>query len=113
MSTRRPLGDRRVCLITGAGGTRGDGFRRALYTQYDIVAVHCNRPPGVPSQIEWFVDPQAELPENNSRVHLIRADLNEPGEVERVVDLALARFGTVDLLIDNAADRKSRAAGHG
>lgn len=58
----------RCVLITGPGGTLGDGFRRALYTQYDIAAVHCNRPPGVPSQIELFVNPQAELPESNSRV---------------------------------------------
>ncbi|MEV0293295.1 SDR family NAD(P)-dependent oxidoreductase [Nocardia sp. NPDC050710] len=102
----RPLGDRRVALITGAGGLLGNAFCQALYTEYDIVAVHRERTPGVPTQYEWFIDPfdpQAELPENRSQVYLIRADLNEKGEVERVIDLALARFGTVDLLINNAA----------
>ncbi|MFC9892359.1 SDR family NAD(P)-dependent oxidoreductase [Nocardia sp. NPDC127579] len=102
----RVLGDRKVALITGAGGLLGNAFCQALYTEYDIVAVHRGRTPGVPTQYEWFIDPfdpEAELPENNSQVYLLRSDLNEPGEVERVVDLALARFGTVDLLINNAA----------
>ncbi|WP_254189625.1 SDR family NAD(P)-dependent oxidoreductase [Nocardia noduli] len=102
----RVLGDRKVALITGAGGVLGNAFCQALYTEYDIVAVHRTRTPAVPTQYEWFVDPfdpEAELPENDSRVYLLESDLNEPGEVERVVDLALARFGTVDLLINNAA----------
>jgi NAD(P)-dependent dehydrogenase (short-subunit alcohol dehydrogenase family) len=43
------------------------------------------------------------LPENDVRVHVVRADLEADGEVERVVDLALARFGRVDLLVNNAA----------
>ncbi|BDT89934.1 SDR family NAD(P)-dependent oxidoreductase [Nocardia cyriacigeorgica] len=100
-------GERRVCLITGAGGRLGDAFCRALYTQYDIVAVCRNRVPAAPSQEEWFVDPlepDREVPQNASRVFIVRSDLTEPGEPERVVDLALARFGRVDLLVNNAAD---------
>ncbi|MGW0250247.1 SDR family NAD(P)-dependent oxidoreductase [Nocardia goodfellowii] len=98
-------GDRRVCLITGAGGRLGDQFCRRLYTDYDIVAVHRERLPSAPSQHEWFVDPfqpDDVVPENDSRVYLIKSELTEPGEVERVVDLALARFGRVDLLVNNA-----------
>ncbi|MEV6277116.1 SDR family NAD(P)-dependent oxidoreductase [Nocardia sp. NPDC051832] len=98
-------GERRVCLLTGAGGQLGDEFCRRLYTEYDIVAVHRERVPSAPSQHEWFIDPfqpDGAVPENDSRVHLIKADLTEPGEVERVVDLALARFGRVDLLVNNA-----------
>lgn len=97
---------RRVCLITGAGGPLGDAFCRALYTHFDIVAVHRARVPAVPSQYESFVDPfapWAALPENDSRVYLLEAELTASGAVERVVDLALARFGGVDLLINNAA----------
>ncbi|MFG1790647.1 SDR family NAD(P)-dependent oxidoreductase [Nocardia sp. NPDC049149] len=99
-------GERRVCLLTGASGTLGDLFCRTYYTDYDIVAVCRTRTPAVPSQLEWYVDPLAPeqpLPENDSRVFVIRADLAEPGEVERVVDLALARYGRVDLLVNNAA----------
>ncbi|GAA5103977.1 SDR family NAD(P)-dependent oxidoreductase [Nocardia iowensis] len=99
-------GERRVCLITGASGTLGDVFCRSYYTEYDIVAVCRTRTPAVPSQLEWFVDPldpEKAVPENNSRIFVVRADLTQPGEVERVVDLALARYGKVDLLVNNAA----------
>ncbi|WP_433660614.1 SDR family NAD(P)-dependent oxidoreductase [Nocardia sp. CA-128927] len=99
-------GERRVCLITGAGGTLGNVFCRSYYTEYDIVAVCRTQTPAVPSQLEWFVDPlepKKAVPENDSRVFVIRADLTAPGEVERVVDLALAKFGKVDLLVNNAA----------
>ncbi|AHH22301.1 oxidoreductase, SDR family [Nocardia nova SH22a] len=97
---------RRVCLLTGAGGRLGDAFCRAYHTGYDIVAVCRNRVPAAPSQEEWFIDPvepSRPVPENASRIFVVRADLSRPGEVERVVDLALARFGGVDLLVNNAA----------
>ncbi|WP_225725801.1 MULTISPECIES: SDR family NAD(P)-dependent oxidoreductase [unclassified Nocardia] len=99
-------GERRVCLLTGAGGLLGDAFCRAYYQQYDIVAVCRGRTPAAPSQDEWYVDPldpETPVPENDSRIHVLRAELLEPGEVERVVDLTLAKFGRVDLLVNNAA----------
>ncbi|MGW4089806.1 SDR family NAD(P)-dependent oxidoreductase [Nocardia sp. NPDC004750] len=99
-------GERRVCLLTGASGTLGDAFCQAYYRDYDIVAVCRTRTPAVPSQLEWYIDPlapDATVPENDSRVFVVRSDLTEPGEVERVIDLALARFGGVDLLVNNAA----------
>lgn len=98
--------DRRVCLLTGAGGTLGDAFCRAYGAQYDIVAVCRRRAPGVASQHEWFVDPLAPeqaVPENDTRVFVVRADLEKAGEVERVVELTLARHGRVDVLVNNAA----------
>ncbi|MET8773835.1 SDR family oxidoreductase [Nocardia sp. NPDC050713] len=107
-------GNRRVCLLTGAGGLLGDAFCRALYTAYDIVAVCGTRVPATPSQHEWFVDPfdpQGTVPENDSRVFLIRSDLTAPGEVDRVIDLALAKFGGVDLLVNNAASLRLHPQG--
>lgn len=101
----RPNG-RRVCLLTGAGGRLGNVFCRAHAAEYDIVAVCRGRRPDVPSQHESYVDPlepQAELPDNAGRVFTVLADLEEPGQVDRVVELALARFGRVDLLVNNAA----------
>lgn len=98
--------EKRVCLLTGAGGLLGSAFCQAYAHEYDIVAVVRGRTPAVPSQYESFVDPlnpDAQLSENDSSVHLIRADLEQPGQVQRVVDIALARFGRVDLLVNNAA----------
>ncbi|WP_040800019.1 SDR family oxidoreductase [Nocardia higoensis] len=106
-------GDRRVCLLTGAGGPLGEVFCQALRTRYDIVAVCGERTPAVPSQHEWFVDPfapRAALPENAFPVYLLRADLTAAGEAERVADLALARFGGVDLLINAATAEQTEAA---
>ena len=99
-------GERRVCLLTGAGGTLGDAFCRRYAGDYDIVAVCRTRAPGVASQREWFVDPldpDASVPENEWRVFTVYADLEKDGEVEHVVDIALAKFGRVDVLVNNAA----------
>ncbi len=103
MSTGEP---RRVCLLTGAGGTLGSAICRAYAADYDIVAVCRTRVPDVPSQHEVYVDPldpSAELAENQAGVFTVNADLEQPGEIERVVELALARFGRIDLLVNNAA----------
>ncbi|CAN5676807.1 hypothetical protein BH11ACT8_BH11ACT8_13830 [soil metagenome] len=40
---------------------------------------------------------------NAGAVHVVHADLTVESEVERVVEVALARFGRVDLLVNNAA----------
>ncbi|PZS18161.1 MAG: short-chain dehydrogenase [Pseudonocardiales bacterium] len=95
-----------MCLLTGAGGTLGTAFCRAYAAEYDIVAVCRRRTPDVPSQHESYVDPLAphsELPDNDSRVFTVYSDLEQSGQVERVVDMALARFDRVDLLVNNAA----------
>jgi NAD(P)-dependent dehydrogenase (short-subunit alcohol dehydrogenase family) len=92
--------------LTGAGGRLGNEFCRRYAERYDILAVYRTRRPTVPSQDEQFVDPlapDAPVPENRSRVYTVHADLKQDGEVERIVELALARYGRVDLLVNNAA----------
>jgi NAD(P)-dependent dehydrogenase (short-subunit alcohol dehydrogenase family) len=97
---------RRVCLLTGAGGLLGSQFCQSFADEYDIVAVCRTRAPAVPSQSETFVDPLSpdqDVPENRHPVFVLRADLEKDGEVDRVVDIALARYDRVDLLVNNAA----------
>ena len=94
-----------MCLLTGAGGTLGSAFCQAYGGEYDIVAVCRHRAPAVASQYEWFVDPlapEAEVPENANRLFVVYADLEHDGEVERVVEIALARYDRVDLLVNAA-----------
>ncbi len=103
---------RRVCLLTGAGGVLGDAFCQRYAGDYAVVAVCRNRAPGVPSQLESYVDPLdpgAEVPENAGSVFTIYADLTDPADVERVVEVTLARFGGVDLLVNNAAAKPGYA----
>jgi NAD(P)-dependent dehydrogenase (short-subunit alcohol dehydrogenase family) len=95
-----------VCLLTGAGGELGTALCRGYADRYQIVAVYRHRRPRVVSQIESVVDPldpDAALAENTHPVYAIRADLEQPGQIERVVELTLARFGAVDLLVNAAA----------
>ncbi|MDT0202153.1 SDR family oxidoreductase [Nocardioides sp. AE5] len=97
-------GERRVCVITGAGGRLGSAFCQAHARDYDIVAVCRTRVPAAPSQHESFIDPlDPGADVNPGRVFLVHADLEQPGQVEHVVDLVLARHGRVDLLVNNAA----------
>jgi len=72
---------------------------------YNIVAVYRNRPPPVPSQRQRHVDPlrpRTRLGEDHHPVYEVHADLTHAGEIERVVDIALARFGSIDLVINAA-----------
>ncbi len=100
---------KRVCLLTGAGGIFGNAFCRLTRDRYDIAAVCRHRRPDVPSQHQWYRDPlepQREVAENANPVFIIESDLTKAGEIERVVDLTLARFERVDLLINAARDWK-------
>jgi NAD(P)-dependent dehydrogenase (short-subunit alcohol dehydrogenase family) len=96
---------KRVCLLTGAGGVLGAAFCRTCAATYDIVAIYRTRPPGVASQYRSTVNPlhpHRRLAQNRHPVFEIRADLTREGEVDRVVDLALAHFGRIDFLVNAA-----------
>ena len=101
--------DRRVVLVTGAGGTLGSALCAALLPVADVVAVHRSAPPPVPSQRQRWVDPlepTSDLPDNAHRVFSVRADLATEGAVERVVEIALAHFGRIDAVV-NAIGRSA------
>lgn len=96
-------GERRVCLLTGAGGRLGSACCEQLRDRYDIVAVAGARLPPPPDQHRRFVDaldPDVVLDE--PPVFTIQADLTIAADVDRVVEVALARFGRVDLLVNAA-----------
>jgi NAD(P)-dependent dehydrogenase (short-subunit alcohol dehydrogenase family) len=82
---------RRVCLLTGAGGRLGTAFLASQRARYDIALVQ-RTPRAVASPAEAA-----------GAVLVIESDLERAGQVDRVVELALARFGRVDLLVNAAA----------
>src|SRR5262245_24688775 len=98
------LNDKRVCLLTGASGTLGAAFCRMFRKRYHIAAVCGKRLPSVPSQYSQTIDalnPSADV-NGSDPVFVIKADLFDEREVPRVVELTLARFGCIDLLVNAA-----------
>src|ERR1700736_1689829 len=89
--------DGRVVLITG--GSRGLGRALALaFARRGASIAICARGGDDLSAVA-----------GEARVHggqglTIRADLRDPGDLERVVALTLDRFGRVDILINNASE---------
>jgi NAD(P)-dependent dehydrogenase (short-subunit alcohol dehydrogenase family) len=98
---------KRVCLLTGASGRLGTAFCRAYADRYDIVALYRTRPPAVVSQLQRMVDPLApggsqengDPPENAHPVFAVQADLSRDADLARVVEVALARFDRIDVVI--------------
>ena len=90
-----------VCLVTGTGGTLGKALCRELSTEYSIIASYRRAEPPVPSQLQWPVD---DSEQQNESVYCVRADLNRREDVQRLVEVALARFGHVDAIVNLAAD---------
>lgn len=98
--------DRRVCLLTGASGRLGTAFCRRFASRYDIVAVYRTRVPRLVSQVATLVDPidPGSAPaDGHHPVFAVRADLDDDGDIDRLVEVALARFGRIDLLVNAAA----------
>jgi NAD(P)-dependent dehydrogenase (short-subunit alcohol dehydrogenase family) len=96
---------KRVCILTGAAGTLGSAFCRLQAHKYHIVAIYRSKPPRVATQDQRFIDPfrpQTVLPENKHRVFAIQANLADDRELDRIVELALARYGRIDLLVNAA-----------
>lgn len=97
---------RRVCLLTGASGVLGSKLCERFRKTHDIAGVGLRGRLKTPTQFQHFVDPldpSQHLIDNSDPVFEIRADLTVDAELERVVELVLAKFGTVDVLINAAA----------
>lgn len=96
---------KRVCLLTGASGKLGSAFCKLYASKYHIAAVYRKNAPEATAQNQSYVDPlnpAARLPENEHPMFAIRADLGSDAEIDRVVELVLARFGRVDVVINAA-----------
>jgi NAD(P)-dependent dehydrogenase (short-subunit alcohol dehydrogenase family) len=106
MNMEQNQNKKRVCLLTGASGTLGSAFCKRFGGQYQIAAVYCKTLPRVPSDLIRVIDPldpRASLEENSHPIFPIKADLSQPMEHRRIIDLALARFFHIDLVINMAA----------
>jgi NAD(P)-dependent dehydrogenase (short-subunit alcohol dehydrogenase family) len=95
---------KRVCLITGSGGTLGNALCHALAKEYEIIAAYHNKPPAISSNVMWRIDPNQLTEPNDSYVYCVQGDLTNGDDMRRLVQVSVARFGTIDVLINSAAD---------
>ncbi len=88
--------ERRVIAITGAGGALGAAVSRRLAGEAatDLVLSDVSAP-----SLEATV---GGLPESDASVETRLADVSDFAQVEAVVELAVERFGRLDVLISNA-----------
>jgi 3-oxoacyl-[acyl-carrier protein] reductase len=87
---------RRVIAITGAGGVLGAAVSRQLAGEpnTDLVLSDVSAP-----SLEATVD---GLPDDGGSVETLLADVSDFAQVEAVAELAVQRFGRLDVLVSNA-----------
>jgi NAD(P)-dependent dehydrogenase (short-subunit alcohol dehydrogenase family) len=97
-----------VCLVTGSAGKLGSALCRALMPTYQIAAVYRKKLPQFPSQLRSVIDldRSREGLEPVGVPFCIQGDLTRKEDVRRIVEVVLARFGQIDVLIDSAADTR-------
>ncbi len=88
---------KKTALITGASGGIGAAIAKELAKSgYDVI-LHCN------SNEEKALKLRNEITElYGATVHIIRADLSVPSDVQRLGREALSLCGRIDILINNA-----------
>ena len=93
-------------MFTGASGTLGTAFCDLYASAYHIVAVYRRKPPSLSSQSQWFLDPldSQMVQTRENAIFAIQADLTDERDILRIVEVALARFDRIDLLVNAAVD---------
>lgn len=93
-----PRLDRPVALITGAGKRVGAVIARTLHAAGYDLALHCRR------SVEDAEALAAELEcERADSTLVLQAELADPHALPALVDTALARYGRLDALVNNAS----------
>jgi NAD(P)-dependent dehydrogenase (short-subunit alcohol dehydrogenase family) len=97
-----------TCLITGSAGKLGTALCRSLADTHRIVALYHKKLPGFPSQLRHPIDLESGRGkwESDDLPFCVQGDLTRSEDVRRIVEVTLARFGRVDVLINSAADTR-------
>jgi 3-oxoacyl-[acyl-carrier protein] reductase len=89
--------ENRVALVTGA--SQGIGRAIALAVAKNGATVAVNHYPGQADQADLVVE---EIERGGGRAFSVVADVSQRAEVEAMVDAVVKRFGSLDILINNA-----------
>jgi len=92
----------RVAIVTGAGRGIGAGIATALAEAgADVVLTARTR--------EHLEEVARVVEKAGRQAHVVPGDVNEEGDLERVVGEALATFGRIDIVVNNAGGSPPRA----
>lgn len=95
-----------VCIVTGAAGLLGQMLCESLAATHDIVAVYHRKIPDIASQLRSPVASNEGDANTPPAAYCVKADLTVRHDIQRIVDISMARFGRVDVVINSAADIK-------
>jgi 3-oxoacyl-[acyl-carrier protein] reductase len=86
----------RVVVITGAGGALGGALSRRFAGEpaTDLVLSDIDA--------DSLAETTSGMTNTDGAIETILADVSDPGQVEAVAELAMTRFGRIDVLISNA-----------
>ena len=85
----------KVAIITGGGSGIGRGIALALAEQH-VRVVACGRRKERLEQVAQLIW------QSGGEALALQADVTEPGDVERVVQATVEKFGQIDILVNNA-----------
>lgn len=80
----------KVVIVTGGGGFIGRAITRAYLAAGAQVVICGRRPPAQPIAV------------NGRQAYFVAADIRDPAQSQQVVDAAVAEFGRLDVLVNNA-----------
>jgi NAD(P)-dependent dehydrogenase (short-subunit alcohol dehydrogenase family) len=87
----------RVALVTGGAKRLGQAIAVELARQGFSVAIHCH------SSIEKAEETRAQIKALGQRAVILRADLTDEAQVNRLIPQSIERLGPVGVLINNAS----------
>ena len=95
--------DRQVIIVTGASRGIGAAIARGFGAAGARVVVHYHASADGAQAVARDIDA------SGGESLLVQADVTQPADLERLVETTLARFGRIDVLVNNAGDMFARA----
>lgn len=94
--------EQRVALVTGGGKGVGAGVVRVLAARGVRCCINCHSNPAMAEETRKAVE------EAGGEAFVWQADVSDPAQVRAMADAVIARWGRLDILVNNAAMQLNR-----